>query len=284
MYNENDLRNLAADYKDIKAPAQLKDKAGSILAKRPGRMIRRLKTAGLAAASLSIIFVGAANLSPAFAENIKGIPFLNSAAQLVTFRVYEETAEDSELSIDQPQIKGMTDEDLAGALNQKYADQAKTLYEEYLQKINGGIEHLTLVSGYAVKADNGTTVSIEHSIFTAQASGEQRYEYDTLDVKNQLYITLPSLFQDDSYLQRISDQIRQQMKERMSAHPEQTYFLDESGFTGIDPKQQFYIDENQQLVIVFDEYAVAPGSMGAQEFTIPGSVIADLLIDNTYIK
>ena len=39
-------------------------------------------------------------------------------------------------------------------------------------------------------------------------------------------------------------------------------------FQKIDGDQNFYINDQDQLVIVFDEYEVAPGSMGMPEFVI----------------
>ena len=62
----------------------------------------------------------------------------------------------------------------------------------------------------------------------------------------------------------------------MAADSGITYFLDsetpEWDFTGLTGEEDFYFDSQGQLVIVFDEYEVAPGYMGAVEFTIPKSV------------
>ena len=41
---------------------------------------------------------------------------------------------------------------------------------------------------------------------------------------------------------------------------------------GIKEDQNFYLDGDGNLVVVFDEYEVAPGYMGAQEFTVQRSV------------
>ena len=286
MYNKDDLKKLADEYKETKAPENLHANARNILygRKQNNKITFLLKTAGLTAATLAVTFIAAANLSPSFAETLQGVPFLNSAARLVTFRAYEQTDEHHELAIDQPQVDGLENDRLTRTLNDKYAAKAAELYEEYTKKTDGGIENITLLSGYSIKSNNGTTVSIEHNLFTAEASGAQRYEYDTLDIENELYITLPSLFRDDSYTERISSNIRQQMEDRMAQDPSQEFLFDENGFNGIDPEQQFYINDAHQLVIVFDEYAVAPGYMGAQEFIIPSEEISGLLVSNSYIR
>ena len=48
------------------------------------------------------------------------------------------------------------------------------------------------------------------------------------------------------------------------------------GYEGISDEQNFYLNKNNNLVIVFDEYDVAPGYMGTPEFVIPQKLIADL--------
>ena len=49
-----------------------------------------------------------------------------------------------------------------------------------------------------------------------------------------------------------------------------TYFTkEEGGFTGIENEyQDFYINTDGKVVIVFPKYQIAPGSMGTQEFVI----------------
>ena len=54
-----------------------------------------------------------------------------------------------------------------------------------------------------------------------------------------------------------------------------SYFPEE--LTGIGPDQNFYFNESGELVLVFDDYTVAPGSMGMPEFTIPAEVYETLL-------
>ena len=43
---------------------------------------------------------------------------------------------------------------------------------------------------------------------------------------------------------------------------------EEGGFTGITEETPFYINENENLVIVFEKYQIAPGSAGDIEFEI----------------
>jgi hypothetical protein len=87
-------------------------------------------------------------------------------------------------------------------------------------------------------------------------------------------ITLSDLYgQDTDYIDTISKEIKRQMQDRMATDENNIYFIksdeEPSGFDKITDDTNFYIDENGNVVIVFDEYEVAPGYMGVVEFTLP---------------
>lgn len=94
--------------------------------------------------------------------------------------------------------------------------------------------------------------------------------------------TLKDIFTDGSdYQTVISEYIREEM-ERYNKESEdgEVYWIGKSEFTdgyeGIDDEQDFYLDGQNRIVIVFDEYEVAPGYMGVQKFVIPQSVAGDM--------
>lgn len=92
--------------------------------------------------------------------------------------------------------------------------------------------------------------------------------YYNLDLQTNKQLTLQDLL-GDNYIQIANDSICQQMKARMEADPDLTYFDQASGgFTSIDDATKFYINQAGNPVIVFDRYAIAPGFMGQQQFEI----------------
>ncbi|WP_268745207.1 RsiV family protein [Bacillus cihuensis] len=115
-------------------------------------------------------------------------------------------------------------------------------------------------------------------------------KFDTIDKKNQILINLPSLFEDEDYVDVISENIKEQMKSQMKANPEVSYWVSGIGEEIFDPfekivkEQNFYINNQGKLVISFDKYEVSPGYMGVVEFIIPTEVIQDQLVSNEYIK
>ena len=76
------------------------------------------------------------------------------------------------------------------------------------------------------------------------------------------------------YSDVLTQEVRRQMEARMAADSGASYFPEE--LTEIGPEQNFYFNESGELVLVLDEYTIAPGSMGMPEFTIPAEVYETL--------
>ena len=88
------------------------------------------------------------------------------------------------------------------------------------------------------------------------------------------------MFGNKDYVKVISENIKEQMRERMKKNSEDVYWLDDDeidDFKDISKDQNFYINKNNDLVICFDKYEVAPGSSGLVEFTIPKKIVKELM-------
>ena len=92
--------------------------------------------------------------------------------------------------------------------------------------------------------------SIERYVVSVAGSSSTVLKYDTIDRRNEILITLPSLFKDESYIDIISQNIREQMIQRMEEDENLVYWLKEEvqdwNFDEISKKQNFYINNNQQ--------------------------------------
>nr|WP_285847315.1 RsiV family protein [Peribacillus simplex] len=170
-------------------------------------------------------------------------------------------------------------------MNDKYLSESKQLYKEFtgsMSKLKEGEKgNISVESRYVILTDNVTILSVQRYTDTIQASSSTVSQFDTVDKKNEVLLTLNSLFKDDRYLQVISENIKEQMKRQMAEDPEKIYWVEEddlTAFKGIDENQNFYINEDGKLVIAFNSYEAAPGYMGAVEFIIPTNVLSDLLL------
>lgn len=262
--------------------------------KRVINMTRWMRNMTTSVAVLGLAFVGTANLSPTFAKSMSEIPVLSGLVKVVTFGQYDYADENYEANIKAPLIDGMKNEALQAHLNQKYLQENKKLYEAFKTEIAGMKElgkegHLGTEAGFEIKTDNGEVLSIARYVENTAASASTQVYYDTIDKKNEVLITLPSLFKDGQYVEVISEYIKNEMKKEMKEDENKVYWVEDSeegveGFKQIGNEQSFYINENGKLVIAFEEYEVAPGYMGNVEFEIPTEVIQESLVSNAYIK
>ena len=83
------------------------------------------------------------------------------------------------------------------------------------------------------------------------------------------------------YLTPISENIKEQMRQQMAEDENKMYWVDtddlpEWNFQSITDETSFYLNEDGNLVICFNEGDVAPMYMGTVEFVIPADVVADI--------
>lgn len=251
---------------------------------------RIIRFAGYAAA-MALLFAGTVNLSPVTAGAMSEIPVLGGLVRLVTVKELTFKGDTHEAGIKVPRIEGPGNSDLKESLNEKYLEENTALYNKFIEEM--GEEEpsplkIALFKNYTVKTDTEDIFVVEQIKTEIAASGTESVTYDNIDLKNQIIITLPSLFKDDSYVETISKNIKAQMHEKTNLDEGIMYFIEGEGvtwgFNKIAAEQSFYINADSKLVIVFNEYEVAPGCMGIVEFVIPTGVIQNILVSNTYIK
>ena len=125
--------------------------------------------------------------------------------------------------------------------------------------------------------DNSKYLSIRIDTTLTMASGTQFVKVFTIDKVTGSIISLKDLFHDRlEMLEAVSDNIKSQMAQQMAKDDSVVYFyqsdMPDEDFKGLTGDESYYFNENGELVITFNEYDVAPGYMGAIQFTIPGSV------------
>lgn len=298
---DKNLQKLKKEYNEIPIPDEL-DFVVKKAFRDSGVYNTKTKTIykrlGSAAASLAIatgILAVGVNSSPTFAYELSKIPVVKSIVKVLTFKEYNINEDTYKADIKVPSIEGLKNKDLEDRLNEKYISENKKLYEDFIAEMEEMKEiddgHLGIESGYVVKTDNENILSIGRYVVNTVGSSSTTFEYDTIDKKNEILITLPSLFKDNKYIEIISENIKEQMREEMKLDSRKIYWVaDENGngnmdiFKEIDKNQNFYINDKSELVISFNKYDVAPGYMGIVEFIIPTDILSNILVSNEYIK
>lgn len=258
-------------------------------------MFKKISIPAASIAAAAAILIITVNLSPAFASTLSKVPLVGGIIKVLAIKEYNVNDDQYNANIKVPSINGMENRTLENSLNEKYLAENKKLYERFIAdmeslKKNGG-GNLGVESGYTVKTDTDRILSIGRYVVNTVGSSSTTMKYDTIDKKNEILITLPSLFKDDKYIDVISENIKEQMIEENKADKKKFYWvegIEQNGtmelFNKILSKQNFYINPEGKLVISFDKYEVAPGYMGIVEFIIPTEAISGLLVSKDYIN
>ena len=305
----HNLDQIRQDYQNIKVPDTLKNQVEAALAQakkdaadnlpeqtdtcRKKSSIFRFPFAraatGIAAAALILVVL--ANSGPTIAHAMEQIPILGSIVKIVTFREYEHQENRMEANIKVPEVQvenkdGEILEDATQELNdniQAYTDEIIAAYEADLKAAGGeGTQAVNL--DYEVATDNDRLFSLRFHQTITMAGAAQMEKIYHIDKQTGNMITLKDLFQDGAdYKTPITENIRQQMKDQMAQDETKTYWVDsdvpEWNFTELSDTASFYISESGKLMIVFDEYQVAPGYMGVVTFEIPTETVKDIVKD-----
>lgn len=288
----NKFRN---EYENIEIPDELEFLVRTTIKEQEKKMKRKniINKSVIAAAVAGVVFVGSINLSSEISYALSEVPVLGSIVRVLTFKTFELKDNNFDAELKTPAIEGL-DSKLEAMLNEKYLDENQKLYDDFMKEIDelkkADMEeaHMGIASGYEVKTDTDKLLVIGRYVVNTAGSSSTTIKYDTIDKQNKLLITLPSLFKDEAYIDIISENIKAQMKEQMKDENNVYWLEDEmmgdENFSKIDKNQSFYITKDNQLVIAFDKYEVAPGYMGNPEFIIPSELLKDALVSEEYIK
>lgn len=278
------LEEMKKQYNSIPVPREAGERMRMGIAQakkeeRKGKMIKFTKRTGLTAAAALCAITVMANLSPVTANAMENIPVLGAIAKVVTFRTFEDSKENYEAKIDIPKVS--IDEKDNLSVNKSIEEYAARLIEDYEKEVAGDLEgrgHYSVTSTYDVVTDNDVYLSLRINTTVVMASGAEYVKIFTINKATGNVVTLDELFKDKpDYKKAISDNIKEQMAGQMTGDDSKMYFYNTGeeaaeDFNEITGDESFYFNEKGELVIVFDEYAVAPGYMGVVEFTIPDSV------------
>ncbi|KAF5058839.1 Anti-sigma-V factor RsiV [anaerobic digester metagenome] len=247
-----------------------------------------------AAAMLTVVVL--ANSGAGVAHAMEQVPLLGLITKVVTFRTYEDQRGDTvSATINVPEVEN------GGELNDAIQAYTDTIIAEYEKDAASSEEyandpdaptaetnHYELNLDYTVATDSAALFALRFNKSVVMASGNESVKIYNVDKATGKILTLGDLFQSGSgYLDVLTKNIQAQMRTQMDADENLYYWLDDEvtdwNFTALDPDTAFYVNENGQLTIVFNEGDVAPMYMGVVEFTIPTNAISDIAVPG-YLK
>ena len=248
---------------------------------------RHIRGWAIAAAAALTIFI-LPNSNASVANAMGNVPVLGGFFNAITIRDYHSDSKNATASVE---VNGLKSKDKTG---KKTADEInreiKSLTNKYVadfkqtKKADGKVD-LDVSTDIIAKTDNYFTLKL--TAVETQADSYQENHYYTIDLKTGKQIQLKDLVKDGAdYKSAIKADIKKQMIEHEKETEDVNYFVADSkedqeitGFSEDDliSKASFYLDKDGNIVICYNQGDVAPMYMGALEFTLEKSAVADIL-------
>lgn len=236
--------------------------------------------------AMSFLFVFLVNTNKSFAVSVSTIPVVNQIAKLVTVQNLIEEDDTKLVKANIPAIQNTGNTDLEKRINYEIMEKMNEVLEEANKRAKeykdavietGGTEedyHPILINiDYEMKYSGDDLVSfLINKCETLASAYTEQFIYN-VDLETGKELNLRDVL-GDNYKQIIDNEVCKQIEERKK-NPDNIYFeKGEGGFEGIeDEYQEFYINKNRKVVVVFPKYEIAPGYMGIQEFEIPNDIL-----------
>jgi hypothetical protein len=232
----------------------------------------------------SLFFIGTVIASPASAESpatmlpAEAVTAITQDSQ-ITFEVIKEKHDVVEIDITYPVISGLTDADFQEQLN--YFIKKQVIYsmdliemqaDEFVQeaKKNGWeMRPYVLSIDYDLKSNDEAFLSftMTYFTFTGGANGMTVVNCFNIDKKANKPLQLAALFPPGADYKAVMNREIAKQIELRSQDDNVMFFEGDMGFKGISDTQGFYLKDND-IVIVFSQYEIAPGAMGIPEFAV----------------
>lgn len=298
MTNKQQFENMKQEYLNMNIPEEgMKMMKQSIerakMKKQRMRTISRIRNIGIGMAAALAVAVALPNINGNIAYAMSRIPVIGGFFKVVTLRdyTYEDENYSAQVKIPQVSIEGGEGQyaspelkDSVDKINLDMDQITEDLIEQFKTTMADQEDgHASLTVNHEVVTDNDRWFTLRLVVEETQASSDEFYKYYTVDKQTGKVAALGDLFTDGSdYLNVLTQEIKKQMSERMSADENVHFYLDDeidpdANFTQLSPEANFYFNSDGKLTIVFDKYDVAPGYMGTQEFVVDSDAVQSIL-------
>ena len=271
-------------YKSIKIPEQLNYVVNKTILKEGKEkkyIFKYVKYAVSTVACAFLTFVFMININPSFATTISEIPIIGKVAKVLTIKQVIEEDKTKLINAKIPALENTGNTELEKRINyeimlkmNEIIEEAEKRAAEYKEAVieTGGSEEdyipVNIQIDYKVGYSSDEVVSFMISKSETLASAYTEMFFYNVDIETGKELNLRDVLGND-YREIVDNTIYREIEER-SKNADNIYFAtDEGGFSGIENEyQNFYINSEGKVVIVFEKYEIAPGYMGIQEFVI----------------
>ena len=232
------------------------------------------------------LFIILLNTNESFAKSMESIPVISGLAKVFTVREYKEDTELDLIEAKVPAISNTGNTDLEDRINYEIStkiediiNEAKERAREYQKAVldTGGtkddLRPILINIDYKITYQDEEIISFVITKSESLASAYEEQYFYNIDIRNGKELNLKDVLGED-YKNIVNEEVKKQIKERTQENENNIYFKEsEGGFSGIENESQnFYINNEKKVEIVFQEYEIAPGYMGIQNFEIPNNM------------
>lgn len=236
------------------------------------------KIIGIAAIIL-VAFVIPLNTIPAYAKTAQQIPIIGEIAKIFTFKEYHFEDEIKYIDAKIPEFNYKGKSDLEKRVNQEInkiiheelknaENHAKEYYEAFIE--TGGKPEDFIPIGinvdYEIKSITDKKVSFIITKSETSASAYFLEYFYNIDMESGKYITMIDLL-GNNYKEIVTESIENTI-DNWSQEKKDLLFENINIEDLINENTDFYINEQNQIVVVFNKYVIAAGAAGRLEFPI----------------
>lgn len=239
----------------------------------------RLKKVASLAAVFFISFVTLLNVSQVFALAMYEIPVVGDVSRIFTFREYHFETPIKYVDVKVPHIDNTGKTELEARINLEISKlisekveegevRAKEYYDAFIE--TGGnpedFKPIGIIIDYEIKSINENIVSFVITKNETFASAYFEQYFYNMDMQTGRLFTLKDWFGSD-YKNIVASSIEETISS-WSDYQREALFEDVSISDLITENRNFYVNDKNQIVVVFEKYEVAVGSAGILEFPI----------------
>ena len=231
-------------------------------------------------ATIIVVFILPLNLVPSYAKAVQNIPIIGELAKIFTFREYhfEDGIKYIDVKIPEFVYDGKTDlekrvnQEISKIINEEIENaenHAKEYYTAFVE--TGGDPKDFMPIGinidYEVKSITEKRVSFVITKNETFASAYFVEYFYNIDMETGRCLTLKDLFGND-YKEIVTKNIQSTISS-WEQEKQDLIFKDVNIEDLINENTKFYINDKNEIVVVFDKYEIAVGAAGRLEFAIP---------------
>lgn len=240
-----------------------------------------LRVAAVAASLVFVLLVLLPNVSPAYAQALETVPVIGRLVEVFNFRNDTYSSDRRELNAEIPHVQDEENPQAGELINKSVDELTNDVIQRFYDELeaSSGEGYGSIYIDYETVTNSESWFTLKLSVSEISASSDRQLKYYHINRASGSYVTFGDLISSDSF-PVIEEEIRRQMTEQMEKDEETAYWTDaERAVPLLTEDQNFYFTPEGSLVIVYNKYEVAPGSMGNPEFLIPRETYAPCLRD-----